>query len=345
MDHYTYLLGAGASAPTLPVNKGLLNRLQDIITLGPNHLKELKNKNYLRHFENTFTPIINEAIREISIDTLAHNYIDQKDKLHHIKCLIWMYFSSIAGFGNINSRYKNLLLKIGEKTSNRYFMNNNVSFLSWNYDLQLEEAFSELDHCSFDQVQTNLYSFPGLYYTNANLLDRNSNLERFGLVHLNGCAGYYYDNNSSSYQSWFKCDYCNASEYDRLMKIVVDKFYTNTTYNSFSNCLNFSNPENYISKKSLDYSIEIAKATTQLIVIGYSFPDFNKIIDKELLSNMNNLKKIYIQDPHPEKIYEKIMMDDGFVQQKIRKEEIKPYLISNVDEFCLPYSYQKSKSV
>ena len=39
---------------TLPVNKGLLNRLQDIITLGPNHLKELKNKNYLRHFENTF---------------------------------------------------------------------------------------------------------------------------------------------------------------------------------------------------------------------------------------------------------------------------------------------------
>lgn len=71
MDHYTYLLGAGASAPTLPVNKGLLKRLHDIITLGPNHLNELKYQSYLRYFKNTFTPIINEARREISIDTFG----------------------------------------------------------------------------------------------------------------------------------------------------------------------------------------------------------------------------------------------------------------------------------
>lgn len=51
MDHYTYLLGAGASAPTLPVNKGLLKRLHDIITLGPNHLNELKYQSYLRYFK------------------------------------------------------------------------------------------------------------------------------------------------------------------------------------------------------------------------------------------------------------------------------------------------------
>jgi hypothetical protein len=341
MEHYTYLFGAGASAPTLPINKGLLTRLQDIITLGPNHLSELTNINYVKHFENTFTPIINEALREISIDTLAHDYIHQKDKLHHIKCLIWMYFSSITGFGKINPRYKNLLLKIGEKTLNRYFMNNNVSFLSWNYDLQIEEAFSELDNCSLDQVQKNLYSFPGLYFTDSNLLDRNSNLKLFGLIHLNGCAGYYYDNKSSSYHSWIKCDYFNASEYDRLLKIVVDKFYTNTTYNSFSNSLSFSNLDNFIAKKSLDYSIDIASKTTHLIIVGYSFPDFNKIIDKEIISNMTHLTHIYIQDPNPEKIFEKIMMDDNLITQKIRDKEIKTYLINNVDEFYLPYSYKK----
>jgi hypothetical protein len=339
MNHYTYILGAGASTPTLPVNKGLLNHLENIITLGTNHLNDLKNYSYVKHFENTFSPIIKEALREISIDTLAHNYIDQKDKIHHIKCLIWMYFSSIAGFGKVNPRYKNLLLKIGEKTSNRYFMNNNVSFLSWNYDLQLEEAFSELDNCSLDQVQTNLYSFPGLYYTNSKLLDRNCNLKLFGLVHLNGCAGYYYDNKSSSYDSWFKCDYYNAGEYDKLLSLVIDKFYTNTTYNSFSNCLNFSTSDNFISKKSLDYSIDIAKTTTHLIIIGYSFPDFNKIIDKKILSNMHNLKNIYIQDPNSEKIFQKIMTNENHVVQKIKNNEIEVQLFVDVDEFYLPYSY------
>ena len=35
----------------------------------------------------------------------------------------------------------------------------------------------------------------------------------------------------------------------------------------------------------------------QLIVIGYSFPYFNKDIDKKILSQMQNLKKIFLQFP------------------------------------------------
>ena len=98
---------------------------------------------------------------------------------------------------------------------------------------------------------------------------------------------------------------------------------------------------NFIAKKSLDYSIEIARKTTHLIVIGYSFPDFNKIIDQDIISKMTHLKYIYIQDPNPEKILKKIKMGDNLITQKIRDKEIKPFLIDNVDEFCLPYSYKK----
>jgi hypothetical protein len=82
-------------------------------------------------------------------------------------------------------------------------------------------------------------------------------------------------------------------------------------------CLNFAweNDNNYIDKyrghsKNLEEAEHIASETEILVVIGYSFPIFNREIDNILFKKMQKLKKVYIQDREPEKI--KSTMQNAF---------------------------------
>ena len=44
------------------------------------------------------------------------------------------------------------------------------------------------------------------------------------------------------------------------------------------------------------------KDATALVIIGYTFPFFNRETDTLLLKEMPNLKKVYIQDPFPKNV-------------------------------------------
>ena len=51
---------------------------------------------------------------------------------------------------------------------------------------------------------------------------------------------------------------------------------------------------------------QLVQEATALVVIGYSFPYFNRKIDRLIFENMPHLKKIYIQDKYPERIQQYI---------------------------------------
>ena len=42
--------------------------------------------------------------------------------------------------------------------------------------------------------------------------------------------------------------------------------------------------------------------TESIVVIGYSFPYFNREIDRTIFAGIPNLKTIYIQDPNPDAV-------------------------------------------
>ena len=44
------------------------------------------------------------------------------------------------------------------------------------------------------------------------------------------------------------------------------------------------------------------KDTEQVVVIGYSFPFFNRETDRALFEMMPNLKKVYVQDINPDAV-------------------------------------------
>ena len=43
-----------------------------------------------------------------------------------------------------------------------------------------------------------------------------------------------------------------------------------------------------------------------LVVIGYTFPFFNRAVDRAFIRAIKNLKKIYIQDPNADKVIQSI---------------------------------------
>lgn len=75
---------------------------------------------------------------------------------------------------------------------------------------------------------------------------------------------------------------------------------------------------------------ETTKDTEQIVVIGYSFPFFNRVMDREIFGGMPNLKKVYVQDKNPSAVMEAI----GAVLPMGKKVELVP--VSNCEQFYLP---------
>lgn len=96
--------------------------------------------------------------------------------------------------------------------------------------------------------------------------------------------------------------------------------------------LNFAWEEAY-SRDLLEILIpKIVQDATTLVVIGYSFPYFNRKIDRALFEKMPQLKNIYIQDKYPERIQQYIT--PVIPEDKFAKIKIVP--LEDVEQFYLP---------
>ena len=75
---------------------------------------------------------------------------------------------------------------------------------------------------------------------------------------------------------------------------------------------------------------ETTKDTEQVVVIGYSFPFFNRETDREIFKGMPNLKKLYVQDVNPDAVIQSLRA----VLPIERKIDIVPE--KNCEQFFLP---------
>lgn len=83
----------------------------------------------------------------------------------------------------------------------------------------------------------------------------------------------------------------------------------------------------------------IMESTEILVIIGYSFPFFNRVADRYILEpfleHKNKTRKIYFQDPNPDAYHNfcgKFNIEDD---DEFSKLTVTP--ITNVDEFHLPF--------
>lgn len=321
----TYLFGAGASCNKLPMVSNMPQRMSDLIgeldeRIYKNFIAKSQNirliqiKESVKKFKNNLSNLKDAAQLHSSIDTyfkklwLTNNmttYYHYKNTYIHYLLLEEMF----SGLSDI--RYDTFISALLEKKEEKIKLIKPINFMTWNYDMQFEKAM--LQYSSYNEQE----------------------LEKlFNIKKLNGSLieGPFFDFNKKLHTPAVKKD------------ILFEEVFNN--YHSFEftdSKPNFdSNLQFSWERSSSDYmNIPFLPFTEILVVIGYSFPFFNRNVDQLLFgkSGMSGLKKVYIQVP--EKDVESVAMRfrsirPNFTHDKMNFNQQPIEFITSVDQFFLP---------
>lgn len=310
MSKIAYLLGAGASYPTLPLVKQIPERLNYIA-------ERLKEEKFLLSDTDTFKNLkgvkekskrqyqmivvkklkwlADVALRHASIDTYAKKLYLRGDTqlLKDLKIALSVYFVLEQSYQvNAHSRYDAFLASILKSTKG---IPEEISIITWNYDYQFELAFSEYIGSPDIETSKRVLGVSHKY-------GMEDNPSRGQLFKLNGTTGFYNQNNFHHYYFANRIAKFNTD----IINMVVENFALASIFDNATPTLSFAWENEGSNYSVVQDSIEAVKDCEVLVVIGYSFPFFNREIDRQIFKGMLKLKKIYIQDPAPQRIGQRL---------------------------------------
>ena len=330
-----------------PASHQLLERLNWLIDNTKNHLtvdtfaRKLFAKNSTHNDLRSLKRVLSTFFlyEQIKIEQNAHIRTDE--------------FGVIQFKQTPDKRYDGLISSIISDTINDNALLGNIKILSWNYDSQFEQSYKEFwDFSSIHETHSALQVVPGKW-----IVEKGDNQEidftKFSLIHLNGIAGF-------------------KSIVEKPSKTLIDKYQNKipTTDELLTDLILFfdeiSNIENHTPSNEeatlfFNYAWEskvtnheflsplantavynaekIAELTEILVVIGYTFPLFNRTIDKALISKMNRLTKVYIQDKYPASIQNTMQNAFERLQEPFHKDKFRVdfSLSDSLNQFILPF--------
>ena len=346
----TYVFGAGASANALPVVKLFNSRLNHFLQ----NLKFFKSTtNIIADFIPSVQKILKESSQHSTIDTVAKKYFHQNniDSLKELKKVLTVFFvyeQSIKElYSNFTKNLKDLYLdekdaELFEKTKKekidhrydsfiasllkseqgKFTFPNEVSVITWNYDCQFELAYQKFHDIDFHEAQHLLNVFPKNTGRLAPDDIQKLNGRCFKILHLNGQAHTFYKKDGQIF-SLFDKNRRIESNLETAIKYSHSSSITFTWEKHSTSAIQDKEMEEII--KSVR---NVLNETEILVIIGYSFPFFNREVDRELFLN-NDFEKIYIQDSNATNIKE--LFSNVF---EISGNKIFEY--SNIEQFLLP---------
>ena len=338
MPKVTYLFGAGASADCLPLVSQIperLNAFREFIVhhraaspilfadLGCNHT-EIEGEDL---FITTCERLVNEARSHASIDTYAKKLFitGRMQEYRELKAVLTCFFIYEQTINPIDKRYDTFFASILGTHANDF--KGDVRILSWNYDYQFEKAYSQYSGSNdLHQNQQLLNVFPG----GLRLSDYRN---RFSIFKINGTTGF---NGTAPIR---KSSHLFAT-FDIKGTALVEKFVWYFLAVVF--CGEHLQPMLKFAWELTDVGLEnniVSTAATAvahsdaLVIIGYSFPFFNRDIDKILMAAATDTRgtRIYVQDRTPENIIDRL---DSVVPRHVGHHKITP--IRTYDQFYLP---------
>jgi hypothetical protein len=319
MKKVVYLLGAGASADALPVVNEISDKIDKAIKIltqeelsdqegFPTLVKTDKSqKDYQKKLTDDLLWLKTMAHGHATIDTYAKKLFlvgDTSGKQRRLKIALSAFFA-ILQMGKMDRRYDTFLASI---LNNKTEIPKNIFILSWNYDQQMEFALEDYNHAETLKICENAIMYR----------------EDCFLYKLNGSAALY------NFKSLRRDKSENPEKYrfvSEKVEEIVRNYAAHTTNGELETLLSFAWEEDLenILDSSVLPKIEPAEI---LVVIGYSFPFFNREIDRRIINAMPNLKTIYFQDKYP------INIIDRF--QSISTKKIRKIPYSDTEQFCLP---------
>ena len=336
----TYLLGAGASAECLPIVSRMGEKIGETLRNAIHEFnqhaeKSSDNQITFKEIEEDLKWLQKICASHSSVDTYAKKlYIaDKVDEYNRLKRTLSVYFMLAQAFPleyknglQIDRRYDNFWASILNRDQP---LPNNMRIISWNYDTQLELSYSNFVEDSIE----NIYSRLGMlsFYDNV----KGFPTDKFAVFKLNGSA-------KLQSVTGYKSQYFSRN---LLLKANRAAFFADliTCYTVLKNApmldrevaakcqLSFAwEHADTITNDYYSVLKESLKDTRVLVVIGYSFPFFNRAIDKKLINDfMPNLDKVYFQAPDAENLRERFLSINGDREGRLM-------LRSDITQFTFP---------
>lgn len=341
-----YMMGAGASAKALPMVKGIPNALKNHVKLLQNHTpkraiagdnviegNDQSHINSIIHgYQQLIQSLADRSANHESIDTYAKKLFLKSgpssydsDEMRDLKLGLSLFFAFMqAKHGKADDRYDGLLASLLRYDKDKGLqLPNDVLFLNWNYDQQLAIAFKE--YISHGWIKG------GIEQLGICPMELLTERHRFPprVIHLNGL-------------------FCRIKEPDDIIPLVeltgqdeaalVREILTDYAHDKLRTkgrrgrlLLKFAWELENGHNEQLDALGARLKHCEELVVIGYSFPFFNRSIDRKILESMPNLKTIYVQAPQG--AAQDIIKTIGTMQIPTNCN-LEAY--TNVDKFLLP---------
>jgi hypothetical protein len=340
-----YYIGAGASANALPVIDGMRDRIKDLIIylkkyqfnedLGLYFSED--DTDDTREIKGPFNEILDDVIANLewlytesevckTIDVLAKELYMAKSPYYTKlkKALItYLFFEQTTMFEaeidkymmlsskKIDVRYSQFIASLFEEDDKGGKLKSNVKICSWNYDVQFELNLMRINKDGLLRTKLLHKIYPNINSINkSKIVDYDK--DSFALFKLNGTA---IPEKSLEIPDVLITPFDNYVN-DEVSLLNFLKFYKDIYYKNNSSytlrLLNFSFEkeggfyEKYKGHRALFDAIENTLDEIEvLIVIGYSFPDFNSKIDTQLLDKIRP-REIIIQDIYPDEILDRL---------------------------------------
>lgn len=251
-----------------------------------------------------------------TIDTYARKlYLTGRQRdFKKLKELLCAFFIWTQLEYKIDGRYDTFLANILEEGS--LALPKDISIISWNYDSQIEMAYNA-------------------YNPNNSLIILEKNRQGEWPTHNNtGCV--FKINGTASYVDSSIVSLIKDEERNLSPALQLIELYHRCHVGSYGLEIEFKTHvsfswEDSVNQNNLIKSLRDTVSDTELVVvIGYSFPFFNRKMDRTILSSMPNLRKIYIQDINPSAVSQSIKA----VLPTNKQVEIET--INSCNQFCLP---------
>lgn len=302
----------------LPVISELPQRIDYVVSRVWTELNSIRDGDMSRlafgHLAENLEWMQQASSKHATIDTFAKKLwvTHKEDDYYRLKHSMSVYFMLEQMLGKPDPRYDAFFAAIlGNAIDD---LPNDVSIVSWNYDCQIELAFADyLGQRDLNAIHRHLN------ISAKNLMDRTNVDCKFNILKLNGTALLYDTDNQSLLDPFYQRGY--KTELGYMATLPYGK-------PNIRNLLSFAweGPDDTFEAR-MRYCMADAEV---LVVIGYSFPFFNRMVDKRIFMCMPKLRKVYIQDLNPDNIQESVMN----LLEKTHRVQIEKR--DNLNQFFLP---------
>lgn len=337
-NRISYLLGAGASANALPIVSQMTERLSTwqgslipgfIAEFGENVLAGQNGETVgdgLNAIQADLQWVLEQSVNILTIDTLAKKFYLTRDSesLMRLKGALSIFFLLEQIRQPVDLRYDSFWASVLDGELEQFAENSRLNIVTWNYDSQIEKSLLKFtDNRTVDYLHEVLQITP---FQNTDKFDP----KRFSVIKLNGAAGIH-----DSTQGTQKLRFWRNSGFNQeIVTAIANFYYAFSAQPEFLHpWLSFAWEGNTPANLARQQAMAACSNSEVLVIIGYSFPFFNRKIDSELLKSMKQLRRVYIQ----------VSAEDG-VAIRERFQTFRPDItnittIADQKQFYIPYEY------